>query len=433
MNKVTKESINKKIIMVEYRKLTEKITHCTITMENGFQVTGESAVVDPANYDEKIGRVVAYDNAFEKLWVIEGYLLQEKLGLKKKFEERNPRHVIHPDEALNLRVAGEEEERLFKERLIKAVMPKMTPSEMNMKPFLKEYPLTPDQAFGLTKLKEKESMLSEGKNYNHFTKKSEGYDILFKNEGIYFRQEKDLKWSGPIKKWSIFKGMFPDAPDFAFDICNGKIKAEGPDTNLMQNAIVAKFNTIKADEFRFQKQNRGGGFDTYSVRKLSPFVNNGEPVKAEVNFDTRTNKTILPSLGKFYFNLEESMKQDTFIAGCDPYKNQADIKTNPHITNKEPYGKTIFSGTGFKTIEDINVDYHVKITKQFRKDLDGQLQLLKGSRRKSPERSTAIRKLQEAIMWLGMDLKSLSDENPYPNGKNPENTIIEKPADGLKL
>ena len=53
---------------------------------------------------------------------------------------------------------------------------------------------------------------------------------------------------------------------------------------------------------------------------------------------------------------------------------------------------------------------------------------------RSRERSLSITKLQEAVMWLGMDLKRLGTENPYPNSKKPETgTIIEKTADGLKL
>lgn len=70
--------------------------------------------------------------------------------------------------------------------------------------------------------------------------------------------------------------------------------------------------------------------------------------------------------------------------------------------------------------------------KQLRVDLDVQLQALK-SLPPSRERSLAITKLQEGIMWLGMDLKRLNEPNPYPNSYNPSNTKIEPTADGLKL
>jgi hypothetical protein len=85
MNKVTIESINEKIASVNYTKLTGKITHCIITMQNGFEVTGESACVDPANYNQEIGEKISYENAFDKLWPLEGYLLQEKLFALNSF------------------------------------------------------------------------------------------------------------------------------------------------------------------------------------------------------------------------------------------------------------------------------------------------------------------------------------------------------------
>jgi len=86
-------------------------------------------------------------------------------------------------------------------------------------------------------------------------------------------------------------------------------------------------------------------------------------------------------------------------------------------------------------------EFDIKLTKALRKDLDYHLQILKGefedsldfTHRTSRERSIAITKLQEAIMWLGMDLKALNEPNPYPESCNPENTQIEPTADDLKL
>lgn len=72
-------------------------------------------------------------------------------------------------------------------------------------------------------------------------------------------------------------------------------------------------------------------------------------------------------------------------------------------------------------------------TKEFRVALDAVLQRIKEAGRKSRERSLVITKLQEAIMWLGMDLKDLGGTNPYPNSYKPENTVVDPTADGLKL
>lgn len=70
--------------------------------------------------------------------------------------------------------------------------------------------------------------------------------------------------------------------------------------------------------------------------------------------------------------------------------------------------------------------------KELRRDLDSKIQIVK-QLPASRERSICITKLQEAVMWLGMDLKRLDTPNPYPNSKDPSNTKIEPTADGLKL
>ncbi len=45
----------------------------------GFTVTGRGACVDPANFDAAIGRKVAFDDARDQLWQLEGYRLQNAL------------------------------------------------------------------------------------------------------------------------------------------------------------------------------------------------------------------------------------------------------------------------------------------------------------------------------------------------------------------
>ena len=73
-------------------------------------------------------------------------------------------------------------------------------------------------------------------------------------------------------------------------------------------------------------------------------------------------------------------------------------------------------------------------TKQWRKDLDETLQEIKNANGKSRERAICVVKIQEAIMWLGMDLKVIGETpNPYPHSYNPASPVIEPTADGLKL
>lgn len=86
------------------------------------------------------------------------------------------------------------------------------------------------------------------------------------------------------------------------------------------------------------------------------------------------------------------------------------------------------------------VPTHVAETKQFRKDLDEILQRMKEATnpklaecRTSRERSLAITKIEEGIMWLGMDLKAQNTPNPYPHSKDPSSAVIDPTANGLTL
>ena len=82
-----------------------------------------------------------------------------------------------------------------------------------------------------------------------------------------------------------------------------------------------------------------------------------------------------------------------------------------------------------------NMDHaeEVVFNKDMRKQIDEILQMVKAAPA-SRERSLSITKLQEAVMWLGMDLKRLNEPNPYPSSKDPSTgTVIEPTADGLKM
>jgi hypothetical protein len=78
--KVTKEYIDRRIVRAIFTKLPEStITICQIHLDNGFVVTGESACSHPGNYDQTVGESIAYQNAYEKLWLLFGFLLKECL------------------------------------------------------------------------------------------------------------------------------------------------------------------------------------------------------------------------------------------------------------------------------------------------------------------------------------------------------------------
>ncbi|HII0107910.1 TPA: Gp49 family protein [Klebsiella variicola] len=60
-------------------KSTDLLTFCVLVLKNGFTVTGESACASPENFDPEIWRKIARDNAVNKIWMLEGYLLKQRL------------------------------------------------------------------------------------------------------------------------------------------------------------------------------------------------------------------------------------------------------------------------------------------------------------------------------------------------------------------
>lgn len=55
------------------------VTVCCLTLRNGFTVIGESACASAANFNAELGRKIARDNARNKIWQLEGYLLRQRL------------------------------------------------------------------------------------------------------------------------------------------------------------------------------------------------------------------------------------------------------------------------------------------------------------------------------------------------------------------
>jgi hypothetical protein len=74
----------------------------------------------------------------------------------------------------------------------------------------------------------------------------------------------------------------------------------------------------------------------------------------------------------------------------------------------------------------------IKDVKNLRVHLDCSLQNMK-QLPLTDELHTASVRLKESIMWLGMELKRLGEDNPYPNSYDPENAKIDPTAQGLKL
>ncbi len=56
------------------------MTFCVLELKNGFIVTGESACASPENFNAELGQKIARDNARNKIWALEGYLLRSQLA-----------------------------------------------------------------------------------------------------------------------------------------------------------------------------------------------------------------------------------------------------------------------------------------------------------------------------------------------------------------
>jgi hypothetical protein len=106
----------------------------------------------------------------------------------------------------------------------------------------------------------------------------------------------------------------------------------------------------------------------------------------------------------------------------------------------------------FQQNKNMTKEQAIIAAKQFRKDADELLQRMKkhGEALKSlmgapppiileeggeviAQHILSIRDLESCIMRQGMALKYIGNPNPYPNSKDPSNTIVEPTSDGLKM
>ena len=76
--RLTPDLIDASIVSEQYHVFAgTTMTVCALSLRNGYIVTGESAAASPENFDQAIGRKIARDNARNKIWALEGYLLRE--------------------------------------------------------------------------------------------------------------------------------------------------------------------------------------------------------------------------------------------------------------------------------------------------------------------------------------------------------------------
>ena len=81
-NTVTPEQVKENMQDVIVRTLDDfgkPCTYVTVRMKNGFTLRESTTCVDPANYDENIGKEICLKKIKDKVWFLLGYQLQEDL------------------------------------------------------------------------------------------------------------------------------------------------------------------------------------------------------------------------------------------------------------------------------------------------------------------------------------------------------------------
>jgi hypothetical protein len=83
-NQASKAHVTPDHILSQVKDVTyfyhKTLTIAVIELQNGFMVVGTSACVDSADFNIEIGNKLAYDQALNKVWELEGYVLRNKLA-----------------------------------------------------------------------------------------------------------------------------------------------------------------------------------------------------------------------------------------------------------------------------------------------------------------------------------------------------------------
>lgn len=88
---VTKEDVlaNMQDVIVRTAMQFDKpCTYVTVRMKNGFTLRESTTCVDPANYNEEIGKEICLRKIEDKVWFLLGYALQDKHPINQTFKDR---------------------------------------------------------------------------------------------------------------------------------------------------------------------------------------------------------------------------------------------------------------------------------------------------------------------------------------------------------
>jgi len=78
--RLTPDDINNQIKKIQYHHFPDtNVVVCAITVTNGYVVLGDSSCVSSSNFDERLGQEIAFKNATDEIWNVEGYRLKQYL------------------------------------------------------------------------------------------------------------------------------------------------------------------------------------------------------------------------------------------------------------------------------------------------------------------------------------------------------------------
>ena len=82
-NRVTPRAINEAIKATRYY-YDDLLTIAVLELWNGFKLIGQSACVDPANYNKELGERLAREDAVRQVWAFLGFEILCKLAESKE-------------------------------------------------------------------------------------------------------------------------------------------------------------------------------------------------------------------------------------------------------------------------------------------------------------------------------------------------------------
>ena len=80
-NFVTTEAVGQSILAEQYHHFVgSTVTVCCLTLRNGFTIVGQSACVNPENFDSQLGRVLALDDAKQQVFTFLAFRMLDEEG-----------------------------------------------------------------------------------------------------------------------------------------------------------------------------------------------------------------------------------------------------------------------------------------------------------------------------------------------------------------